>query len=201
MPRPAKPDVEEWRPDLPPDEPVTLVGDGQDVFDELRAAGVETSYEAHPVREGTSDDARDKDLPIRATGRSTTRCVGKATTAAWSPPCASWPSVLVPRCGSAAARDGCRQPLHFQQRGRAGPALGAAREEPLRYRSETAAALSVLDPGSSRLPACTLALPGAARRFATTADGVPGQRPGMIREAGFRNIARLPTLPRKTAAL
>ena len=28
MPRPAKPEVEEWRPDLSPDEPVTIVGAG-----------------------------------------------------------------------------------------------------------------------------------------------------------------------------
>ena len=107
MPRPAKPDVEEWRPDLSPNEPVTIVGaglaglacaivlaragrpvivrewhktvgsrfhgdfqglenwsDGQDVLDELRAAGVETSFEAHPVREGTAFDAWGKAYPI-----------------------------------------------------------------------------------------------------------------------------------------
>lgn len=28
MPCPAKPEVEEWRPDLLPDEPVTIVGAG-----------------------------------------------------------------------------------------------------------------------------------------------------------------------------
>ena len=39
--------------------------DGQDVLDELRAAGVETSFEAHPVREGTAYDAWGKDYPIR----------------------------------------------------------------------------------------------------------------------------------------
>ena len=100
MLRPAKPEVEEWRPGLSPDEPVTIVGaglaglacavvlaragrpvivrewhktvgsrfhgdfqglenwsDDQDVLAELRAAGIETSFEAHPVREGIAFDA------------------------------------------------------------------------------------------------------------------------------------------------
>lgn len=108
MLRPAKPEIEEWRPSLSPDEPVTVVGaglaglacaimlaragrpvivrewhktvgnrfhgdfqglenwsDGLDVLDELRAAGVETSFEAHPVLEGTAFDAWGKAYPIR----------------------------------------------------------------------------------------------------------------------------------------
>ena len=107
MPRPAKPEVEEWRPGLSPDEPVTIVGaglaglacavvlaragrpvivrewhktvgsrfhgdfqglenwsDDQDVLAELRAAGIETSFEAHPVREGIAFDAWGQAYPI-----------------------------------------------------------------------------------------------------------------------------------------
>ena len=107
MPRPAKPEVEEWRPSLSPDEPVTIVGaglaglacavvlaragrpvivrewhktvgsrfhgdfqglenwsDDQDVLAELRAAGIETSFEAHPVREGIAFDAWGQAYPI-----------------------------------------------------------------------------------------------------------------------------------------
>ena len=107
MLRPAKPEVEEWRPGLSPDEPVTIVGaglaglacavvlaragrpvivrewhktvgsrfhgdfqglenwsDDQDVLAELRAAGIETSFEAHPVREGIAFDAWGQAYPI-----------------------------------------------------------------------------------------------------------------------------------------
>lgn len=38
--------------------------DGRDVLDELRAAGLETSFEAHPVREGTAFDAWGKAYPV-----------------------------------------------------------------------------------------------------------------------------------------
>tara|TARA_R110002051_G_scaffold26789_9_gene64856 strand:- start:7851 stop:9032 length:1182 start_codon:yes stop_codon:yes gene_type:complete len=107
MPRPAKPEVEAWRPYLSPDEPVTVVGagvaglacaillaragqsvivrewhntvgsrfhgdfqglenwsDDRDILDELRVAGIETSFEAHPVREGTAFDAWGQAYPI-----------------------------------------------------------------------------------------------------------------------------------------
>lgn len=40
--------------------------DDQDVLDELRAAGIETNFDAHPILEGTAFDSRGKACPIRA---------------------------------------------------------------------------------------------------------------------------------------
>lgn len=109
MTRPAKPEVDESRPDLSPDGPVTIVGAGlaglacaivlaragrqvivrewhktvgsrfhgdfqglenwsdhEDVLNELRAAGIEPSFDAHPVREGTAFDAWGEAYPIQS---------------------------------------------------------------------------------------------------------------------------------------